>query len=124
MRTGGFELGRMNPRKLSTKDRERFGGTSRRVSRSPAFASWGLGTGLDGEQESGGSSSASANGLAPLELPRDPVTDEHWEVTIGESNKSLGLCVRGTIPSSTPVNSSASIGGPSFGCSLRADPSA
>jgi len=121
VRTGGFELGRMNPRKLSTKDRERFGGTSRKVSRSPAF----LGTDLDGEHESGGSSSASANGLAALELPRDPVIDEHWEVTIGESNKSPGLCTRETIPSSTLVmHSSASAGGPLSGCGLREDLSA
>ena len=121
MRMGGFELGRMNPRKLSTKDRERFGNTSREVSRSPAFVSWGLET--DGEQESSGRSSASANGLAALELPRDPVTDEHWEVTIGESNKSPGLGT--TTPSSTLVmQSSASTGGPLSGCGLRADMSA
>jgi hypothetical protein len=80
VRNGGVEWGRMKPRKLSTKDRERFGGTSRAASRSSVLVPKDLGSELDGEQVSGsedGSSSASASGLAALEPSREPVADEH-----------------------------------------------
>ena len=76
VRIGGGEWGRMNPRKLSTKDRERFGGSSRAASRPSEH----LGSEPDGEQVSGsedGSSSASASGLAALDPSRETVADEH-----------------------------------------------
>jgi len=91
----------MKPRKLSTKDRERFGGTSRGASRSSVLLPKDFGSEGDGEHVSGsedGSSSASASGLAALDPPREPVPDEHWEMTVvGESNNPSGLGTGGTI---------------------------
>ncbi len=48
VRNGGVEWGRMKPRKLSTKDRERFGGTSP-ARRSSVLVPKDLGSELDGE---------------------------------------------------------------------------
>jgi hypothetical protein len=73
VRTGGLEWGRMNPRKFSTKDRERFGGSS-------GFVTADLGSEPDDEQVSGsedGSSSVYSSGLAALDPSREPEADEH-----------------------------------------------
>jgi len=114
----------MNPRKFSTKDRERFGGTSRPASSSSGFVMTGFESELDGdsEQASGsedGSSSASASGLA-FDPSREPVADEHWETTVGESNKQSGL---GATPSCSTLvmQSNASVGGILHSCALRVD---
>lgn len=122
VRTGGLEWGRMNPRKFSTKDRERFGGTSRTASSSSGFVMTDLGSELDGdsEQASGsedGSSSTSARGLA-FDPSREPVADEHWETTVGESNKQSGL---GDTCSILVMQSNASVGGTLHSCALRVD---
>ena len=126
VRTGGLELGRINPRKLSIKDRERFGGSdSRAASRSSEPVSIDLSSEPDGEEESGregGNSSTSDRGLAALEPARDPVVDEHWEITIGESNKPsvLGTMV-GTPSCSTLVMHSSTSAGDTLPCNaLRA----
>ena len=125
VRSGGVEWGRMNPRKFSTKDRERFGGTSRPASSSSGFVKAGLESELNGdsEQASGredGSSSASASGLAAFDPSREPVADEHWETTVGESNKQSGLGATPTC-SILVMQSSASVGGTLYSCALRVD---
>jgi len=79
VRTGGVVWGSMNPRKFSTKDRERFGGTSRAASRSSGFVTADLGSEPDDEQVSGsedGSSSVYSSGLAAFDPSREPVADE------------------------------------------------
>ena len=121
VRTGGVVWGRMNPRKFSTRDRERFGGTSRAASRSSGFVAADLGSEPRdelGSTNKDGSSSVSASGLAVFDPPREPVADEHWESTVGESNKHSGL---GTTPtcSTLVIQSSASVGGALLGCTLR-----
>jgi hypothetical protein len=123
VRSGGVEWGRMNPRKFSTKDRERFGGASRAASNSSGFAMAALESELDGdgEQASGrehGSSRASASGLAAFDPSREPVADEHWETTVGESNKQSGLGATPTC-STLVMQSNASVGGTLHGCALR-----
>lgn len=77
VRTGGVVWGRMNPRKFSTRDRERFGGTSRAASRSSGFVAADLGSEPGDELESARSSSVSASGLAGFDPSREPVADEH-----------------------------------------------
>jgi hypothetical protein len=111
----------MNPRKFSTKDRERFGGISRAASSSSGLVTAGLGSEVDDEQASGnddGSSSAPVSGLAAFDPSPEPVVDEHWETAIGESNKESGL---GAIPtcSTLVMKSNASVGGILHGCALR-----
>jgi hypothetical protein len=106
----------MNPRTFSTKDRERFGGTSRTSSRSSGLGPRDLGSEPDDEHVSGredGSSTASVSGLAAFDPTREPVDDEHWETTIGESNKPSGLGTSDTTPtcSTLVIQSNASAKG-------------
>lgn len=110
----------MKPRKFSTRDRERFGGTSRAASRSSGFVD-DLGSEPGdklGSASKDGSSSVSASGLAVNDPSREPVADEHWEITVGESNKTSGP---GTTPtcSTLVMQSNASVGGALPGCTLR-----
>lgn len=111
----------MKPRKFSTNDRERFGGTSRAASRSSDFVPIDLGSEPDGESVSGsedGSSSASASGLVALDPSREPVADEHWETTVGESNEPSRLGT--TTPTcSTLVMQSNARGGTLASSTLR-----
>ena len=121
MRTGGVEWGRINPRKFSIRERERFGGTSRAASRSSDFVTPDLGSELDGEQASGsedGSSSAPASGLAVFDPSREPVIDEHWETTVGDSNEQSGLGATPTC-STLVMQSNASVGGTLHDGALR-----
>ena len=123
VRTGGVVWGRMNPRKFSTRDLERFGGTSRAASRSSGFVTtdlWSEPGDKLGSASEVGSSSVSASGLAAFDPSREPVADEHWEAlpTVGESNKHSGL---GTTPtcSTVVIQSNASVGGALLCCALR-----
>jgi len=107
----------MNPRKLSTKDLERFGGASRAARRSSDFGSGGLISEID-EPMMGtvdGNSSASTSGLVAFDPSREPVDDEHCEMTNGESKKQSGLGASGTTPTgSTVVTQSNASGGGSL----------
>jgi hypothetical protein len=82
-----------------------------------------LGSEPDGRHVSGnedGSSSASASGLAALDPSREPVADEHWERTVGESNKPSGLGTGGIITTCpAPVTQSNASTGTLAGRALR-----
>jgi len=122
VRKGGVEWGRMKPRKLSTNDLERFGGTSRAASRSSDFVPIDLRSEPDGEQVSGsevGSSSASASGLAELDPSREPVADEHWETTVGESTNGPSRLGTTTPTCSTFIMQSNARGGTLASSTLR-----
>jgi hypothetical protein len=115
VRNGGVEWGRMKPRKLSTNDRERFGGTSRAASRSSDFVPKNLGSEPEVSGSEDGNSSASASGLAELDPSREPVADEH---TVGESNELSRLGT--TTPTcSTFMMQSNARGGTLACCTLR-----